>query len=82
METSTCISPATSTPSPAHNLLSAMLDNHIYWGNALGIDARRVFWRRVLDMNDRALRDISSARRRRERLPAPDPASTSRSPRK
>ena len=42
----------------AHNLLSAMLDNHIYWGNALGIDARRVAWRRVMDMNDRALRSI------------------------
>ncbi len=42
----------------AHNLLAAMLDNHIYWGNALGIDARRVFWPRVLDMNDRALRDM------------------------
>ena len=42
----------------AHNLLSAMLDNHIYWGNALGFDARRVAWRRVLDMNDRALRSI------------------------
>ena len=42
----------------AHNLLSAMIDNHIYWGNALGIDARRVSWKRVLDMNDRALRDI------------------------
>ena len=42
----------------AHNLLAAMLDNHIYWGNALGIDARRVFWPRVLDMNDRALRDL------------------------
>lgn len=41
----------------AHNLLAAMLDNHVYWGNALGIDARRVFWPRVLDMNDRALRD-------------------------
>jgi formate--tetrahydrofolate ligase len=41
----------------AHNLLAAMVDNHIYWGNALGIDARRVFWPRVLDMNDRALRD-------------------------
>ena len=41
----------------AHNLLAAMLDNHIYGGNALGIDARRVFWPRVLDMNDRALRD-------------------------
>jgi formate--tetrahydrofolate ligase len=42
----------------AHNLLSAMIDNHIYWGNELNIDARRVVWRRVMDMNDRALRDI------------------------
>ena len=42
----------------AHNLLSALIDNHIYWGNALGIDSRRVAWRRVLDMNDRALREI------------------------
>jgi len=42
----------------ANNLLAAMLDNHIHWGNALGIDARRVSWRRVLDMNDRALREI------------------------
>ncbi len=42
----------------AHNLLSAMIDNHIYWGNELGIDTRRVAWRRVIDMNDRALRDI------------------------
>jgi len=42
----------------AHNLLSAMIDNHIYWGNELGIDSRRVAWRRVLDMNDRALREI------------------------
>src|SRR3984893_6189997 len=42
----------------AHNLLSAMLDNHIYWGNSLGLDTRRVAWRRVLDMNDRALREI------------------------
>ncbi|MGH1424444.1 MAG: formate--tetrahydrofolate ligase [Pseudooceanicola sp.] len=41
----------------AHNLLSAMIDNHIYWGNELGIDERRVVWRRVMDMNDRALRD-------------------------
>ena len=41
----------------AHNLLSALLDNDIYWGNARGIDQRRVAWRRVLDMNDRALRD-------------------------
>jgi formate--tetrahydrofolate ligase len=42
----------------AHNLLSAMIDNHIYWGNELGIDTRRVTWRRVMDMNDRALREI------------------------
>ncbi len=42
----------------AHNLLAAMIDNHIYWGNALGIDDRRIVWRRVLDMNDRALRDV------------------------
>ena len=42
----------------AHNLLSAMIDNHIYWGNELDIDERRVVWRRVMDMNDRALRDI------------------------
>ncbi len=42
----------------AHNLLSALIDNHIYWGNELGFDERRVAWRRVLDMNDRALRDV------------------------
>ena len=42
----------------SHNLLAAMIDNHIYWGNALEIDERRVAWRRVMDMNDRALRDI------------------------
>jgi formate--tetrahydrofolate ligase len=42
----------------AHNLLAAMIDNHIYWGNELKIDERRVVWRRVMDMNDRALRDI------------------------
>ena len=42
----------------AHNLLSALLDNHIYWGNALGLDSRRIAWRRVMDMNDRALRSI------------------------
>jgi formate--tetrahydrofolate ligase len=42
----------------AHNLLSAVIDNHIYWGNELGIDSRRVAWRRVIDMNDRALREI------------------------
>jgi formate--tetrahydrofolate ligase len=45
----------------ANNLLAAMIDNHIYWGNALGIDQRRVAWRRVLDMNDRALRAIVSS---------------------
>lgn len=45
----------------AHNLLAAMLDNHIYWGNVLGIDTRRVQFRRVLDMNDRALRSIVSS---------------------
>jgi len=42
----------------AHNLLSALIDNHIYWGNSLGIDSRRVAWRRVVDLNDRALRSI------------------------
>ncbi len=42
----------------ANNLLAAMLDNHLYWGNALGIDPRRISWRRSLDMNDRALRTI------------------------
>jgi len=42
----------------AHNLLSAMIDNHIYWGNDENIDLRRIVWRRVVDMNDRALRDI------------------------
>ncbi|MGN7293186.1 formate--tetrahydrofolate ligase [Rhizobium sp. SAFR-030] len=40
----------------AHNLLAAMIDNHIYWGNALELDLRRITWRRVMDMNDRALR--------------------------
>jgi formate--tetrahydrofolate ligase len=42
----------------AHNLLSALIDNHIYWGNELGLDPRRVAWRRVMDMNDRALRSV------------------------
>ncbi|HSP97815.1 MAG TPA: formate--tetrahydrofolate ligase [Candidatus Dormibacteraeota bacterium] len=42
----------------AHNLLAALLDNHLYFGNALGIDPRRIAWRRVLDMNDRALRNV------------------------
>jgi formate--tetrahydrofolate ligase len=45
----------------ANNLLAAMIDNHIYWGNSLGIDPRRVTWRRVMDMNDRALRSIVSS---------------------
>ncbi len=45
----------------AHNLLAALLDNHIYWGNQLGIDERRIAWRRVVDMNDRALRSIVSS---------------------
>ncbi|MCY4461458.1 MAG: formate--tetrahydrofolate ligase [Albidovulum sp.] len=43
----------------AHNLLSAMIDNHVYWGNEQGIDTRRIAWRRVMDMNDRALRQIT-----------------------
>lgn len=42
----------------AHNLLAAMIDNHVYWGNALDIDLRRITWRRVIDMNDRALRQV------------------------
>jgi len=45
----------------AHNLLSALIDNHIYWGNELGFDSRRVTWRRVMDMNDRALRQITNS---------------------
>ena len=45
----------------AHNLLSALVDNHIYWGNQLGIDSRRVAWRRVVDMNDRSLRAINAS---------------------
>ena len=45
----------------AHNLLSALIDNHIYWGNKLGIDSRRVAWKRVMDMNDRALRQITNS---------------------
>ena len=45
----------------AHNLLSALIDNHIYWGNELGIDVRRITWKRVLDMNDRSLREIVSS---------------------
>ena len=45
----------------AHNLLAALLDNHLYWGNELQLDARRITWRRVMDMNDRALRSILSS---------------------
>ncbi|MBO0663606.1 formate--tetrahydrofolate ligase [Jiella sp. MQZ9-1] len=45
----------------AHNLLAAMIDNHLYWGNELQIDSRRITWRRVLDMNDRALRHVTTA---------------------
>lgn len=45
--------------STAHNLLSALIDNHIHWGNELGIDQRRITWKRVIDMNDRALREIT-----------------------
>ena len=47
--------------SSAHNLLAAMIDNHIHWGNALDIDVRRIVWRRVVDMNDRALRQITQS---------------------
>ena len=43
----------------AHNLLSALIDNHIYWGNKLDIDVRRIVWKRVMDMNDRSLREIN-----------------------
>jgi len=43
----------------AHNLLSALIDNHVYWGNKLDIDVRRIVWKRVLDMNDRSLRSIN-----------------------
>ncbi len=45
----------------ANNLLAALIDNHVYWGNALGLDTRRITWRRCLDMNDRALRGIVSS---------------------
>jgi formate--tetrahydrofolate ligase len=44
----------------ANNLLAAMVDNHLYWGNELGLDARRIVWRRAIDMNDRALRGITA----------------------
>ena len=49
----------------AHNLLSALIDNHIYWGNEQNIDIRRVAWRRVMDMNDRGLRHNCRLARRR-----------------
>jgi formate--tetrahydrofolate ligase len=45
----------------AHNLLAALIDNHIYWGNSENIDSRRITWRRVMDMNDRALRQVVSS---------------------
>jgi len=45
----------------AHNLLAALIDNHVYWGNALGLDTRHIAWRRVMDMNDRALRSTVSS---------------------
>ncbi|KPF46506.1 formate--tetrahydrofolate ligase [Rhizobium sp. AAP43] len=45
----------------AHNLLSALIDNHVYWGNELNLDTRRITWRRVMDMNDRALRQVVTA---------------------
>ena len=54
----------------AHNLLAAMVDNHMYWGNALGLDQRRIVWRRALDMNDRALRETVVGLGRRQRLSA------------
>src|SRR3972149_5741317 len=47
--------------SAANNLLASLIDNHIYWGNSLGFDARRISWRRSLDMNDRALREMAIA---------------------
>src|SRR3954466_13656357 len=45
----------------ANNLLAALIDNHVYWGNELGFDSRRITWRRCLDMNDRALRQITTS---------------------
>ena len=55
----------------AHNLLAAMLDNHIHHSNALGIDPRRIVWKRVVDMNDRALRNIIVGPGRGQQLHAP-----------
>ena len=66
----------------AHNLLAAMIDNHMYWGNALGLDQRRVVWRRAIDMNDRALREIVVRARRRRTDFRARTVSTSRSPRR
>jgi len=66
----------------AHNLLAALIDNHVYWGNELDIDPRRVTWRRVLDMNDRSLRQIVSGLGERRMACRARPASTSPSPRK
>ena len=73
------ISPATCTRSTAaHNLLAAMVDNHLYHGNALGIDPHNISWRRVLDVDDRALRNlVIGLGRRRGRGPAADADSTS-----
>ena len=68
----------------AHNLLAALIDNHVYWGNALAIDTRRIAWRRVVDMNDRALRAVTvglgGARARARTASRARAASTSRSP--
>jgi len=59
---STCTSPATSTRSAAaHNLLAALIDNHLHHGNRLGLDPERILWRRSLDLNDRALRRVRVA---------------------
>ena len=55
----------------AHNLLAAMLDNHIHHGNALAIDPRRIVWKRVVDMNDRALREHHRRPGRNQQLDAP-----------
>ncbi len=64
--------------SSAHNLLAALLDNHLHHGNALGLDSRRVIWKRVMDMNDRALRDIVIGLGGQAKASRARPASTSR----
>ena len=64
----------------ANNLLAALIDNHIHHGNALGIDVRRITWKRVVDMNDRALRDITSRSAARPTAIRGRTASTSSSP--